>query len=158
MDIKEKIESYLSEAKKEKKTEKKEEKKSSPKKKEAKSDDKIYTYTEWAKMAKEQGYVIREIKPGVFQADDGKGNTLKYDSKKVKNSLSEASETKHSLSQEQINAIKNLINWIPGDVHTCHGDKCREPWCTSCNDEDDAHAAIKQARDAVKQAKIVFKI
>ena len=85
MDINEKIESYLSEAKKDKKEEKKD-----PKKKVTKSDDKVYTYAEWAKMAKQKGYVIREIKPGVFQANDGKGNTLKYDSKKVKNSLSEA--------------------------------------------------------------------
>ena len=111
MDINEKIESYLSEAKKEKKTEKKEEKKSSPKKKEAKSDDKIYTYAEWAKMAKEQGYVIREIKPGIFQAADGKGNTLKYDSKKVKNSLSEAKKFEDSSeATAYFDSIKSMIN------------------------------------------------
>lgn len=116
MDINEKIESYLSEAKKDKKEEKKE-----SKKKITKSNDKVYTYAEWAKMAKQKGYVIREIKPGVFQADDGKGNTLKYDSKKVKNSLSEAFvgdgniETLEKAYDEFVTASKKLMkvarNW-----------------------------------------------
>ena len=123
MDINEKIESYLSEAKKDKKEEKK-----GPKKKVTKSDDKIYTYTEWAKMAKEKGYVIREIKPGVFQANDGKGNTLKYDSKKVKNSLSEAIagdgniETLEKAYDEFVTASKKFMkvarNWTMLGVGT----------------------------------------
>lgn len=106
MDINQKIESYLSEAKKDKKEEKKD-----PKKKITKSADKVYTYAEWAKMAKDQGYVIREIKPGVFQADDGKGNTLKYDSKKVKNSLSEAKKFEDSSeATAHFDSIKSMIN------------------------------------------------
>ena len=123
MDINEKIESYLSEAKKDKKEEKK-----GPKKKVTKSDDKVYTYAEWAKMAKEKGYVIREIKPGVFQANDGKGNTLKYDSKKVKNSLSEAIagdgniETLEKAYDEFVTASKKFMkvarNWTMLGVGT----------------------------------------
>ena len=106
MDINQKIESYLSEAKKDKKEEKKD-----PKKKVTKSDDKVYTYAEWAKMAKEKGYVIREIKPGVFQADDGKGNIIKYDKTKVKNSLSEAKKFEDSSeATAYFDSIKNMIN------------------------------------------------
>ena len=116
MDINQKIESYLSEAKKDKKEEKKD-----PKKKVTKSDDKVYTYAEWAKMAKQKGYVIREIKPGVFQANDGKGNIIKYDKTKVKNSLSEAFvgdgniETLEKAYDEFVTASKKLMkvarNW-----------------------------------------------
>ena len=52
--------------------------------------------------------------------------------------------TKEELLQQALETLNKIIQHTPGSVIGCHGDKCREAWCYSCNGEYDANEAIKQ--------------
>lgn len=53
-------------------------------------------------------------------------------------------------------ALKAVINYIPCGVVYCQGDKCREPWCGSCNPEEEAEEAIEKAVRDLQMARIAL--
>ncbi len=50
-----------------------------------------------------------------------------------------------ALVRECKEALEKVMPLAVTQVIACHGMKCREPVCMSCNGEDDAEAAAKQA-------------
>jgi hypothetical protein len=50
--------------------------------------------------------------------------------------------TENSANKLKIEQLKHMIllltNVVPRSLGQCSGYKCREPYCISCNDEDDA--------------------
>lgn len=49
-------------------------------------------------------------------------------------------------------ALKAVLPFVATKAVGCHGDKCREPWCHSCNGDEDAAAAAQRGRDACHAA------
>ena len=62
----------------------------------------------------------------------------------------------HSLNQELVEALEGLMPYIATQATGCYGDKCREPWCFSCNGADDAFAAAEKGQDACAKASEVL--
>ena len=59
-------------------------------------------------------------------------------------------EAKLALARE---ALEGVLPYVMTQAVGCHGDKCREPWCYSCNEEDDAYRAADTAKVAMKTAR-----
>ncbi len=57
-----------------------------------------------------------------------------------------------------IGALESVIPFVATQAVGCHGDKCREAWCWSCNDEDDAQKAAEQGADAADKAQAVIHV
>ena len=50
-----------------------------------------------------------------------------------------------------LDALEVVEPFTNTNVTECRGDKCREPWCASCNDEEEAGASAQEGyRAAVK--------
>lgn len=49
-------------------------------------------------------------------------------------------------------ALKAVVPYVATKAVGCHGDKCRESWCHSCNSDEDAAAAAQRGRDACHAA------
>ena len=45
-------------------------------------------------------------------------------------------------------ALKAILPYVATQSIGCHGDKCREIWCYSCNGEDDANFAAMAGAEA----------
>ena len=62
----------------------------------------------------------------------------------------------HQVNQELVEALEGLMPYIATQATGCYGDKCREPWCFSCNGADDAFAAAEKGQDACAKASEVL--
>lgn len=56
----------------------------------------------------------------------------------------------HSEIDDLRAAVESLLPFVATEVAYCNGHKCREPWCASCNGEDDAKACILVARSTAE--------
>ena len=58
---------------------------------------------------------------------------------------------------EQIERLREALIAIMPYTATqcvgCHGDKCRESWCYSCNGEEEANEAVKAGQEAYNLAR-----
>jgi len=52
---------------------------------------------------------------------------------------------------ELYDELKKAIRYIPEEVMYCNGMKCRETWCGSCNDEDDAEMEVGAAQARLRK-------
>lgn len=52
-----------------------------------------------------------------------------------------------------LEALKEIMPFIATAAIGCHGEKCREPWCHSCNGEEEAEAAAQKGCDAWAKAR-----
>lgn len=65
--------------------------------------------------------------------------------------LHEAYAKLDALNAQLVEALKGVLPYVATEAIGCHGYKCRESWCWSCNSEEDAEAAaIKGKLAAVK--------
>lgn len=48
--------------------------------------------------------------------------------------------------------LGGVLPYVATQAVGCHGDKCREPWCISCNGDDEAHAEAAKALAAYQVA------
>ena len=53
-------------------------------------------------------------------------------------------------------ALRAIIQYTPSGTVACRGDKCREPWCISCNDENDAEIYVQKIFDDVHSASTIL--
>ena len=56
------------------------------------------------------------------------------------------------LETKLLAALKAAHPFIVTQSICCKGDKCGEPWCYSCNGEEDAEAAAQEGANAFAQA------
>ena len=49
-----------------------------------------------------------------------------------------------ALNAQLLEALKACQNYVATQAVGCHGDKCRELWCYSCNGDDDAEAEAQK--------------
>lgn len=54
---------------------------------------------------------------------------------------------------ELLEALKEIMPFTATAAIGCHGEKCREPWCHSCNGEEEAEAAAQKGCDAWAKAR-----
>ena len=59
----------------------------------------------------------------------------------------------HALNQELLDVLKAVGPFIVTQPVGCHGDRCREPWCWSCYDNDEAESAAQQGATAAAKAR-----
>lgn len=59
--------------------------------------------------------------------------------------------------QQLRDKVSELINATPGHAGQCSGLKCREPYCYSCNDEDEADKYLQQIWDLCHSARELLK-
>ena len=52
-----------------------------------------------------------------------------------------------------LEALKEIMPFTATAAIGCHGEKCREPWCHSCNGEEEAEAAAQKGCDAWAKAR-----
>lgn len=52
--------------------------------------------------------------------------------------------------------LRKLLHYVPLRVVECRGDKCREPWCASCSELDDAELEISFAKSVEINARAVL--
>ncbi len=57
---------------------------------------------------------------------------------------------------ELIEKAEAVFLYIITEVVECRGDKCREPWCQSCNFESAAEAAVERSRIAFRALRDVI--
>ncbi len=53
---------------------------------------------------------------------------------------------------ELLEALKGVLPFLATETTKCHGDKCREAWCSSCFAEEDAEIAAEMGRTALMVA------
>ena len=53
---------------------------------------------------------------------------------------------------ELLEALKEIMPFTATMAIGCRGDKCREPWCYSCNGEEEAEKAAQRGYDAYAKA------
>lgn len=68
--------------------------------------------------------------------------------------LSEKVDRLEKRLAELIEKAEAVCPYIITEVVECRGDKCREPWCQSCNFE--AEAAVERSRIAVRALRDVI--
>ena len=51
-----------------------------------------------------------------------------------------------------LEALKGVLPFLATETTKCHGDKCREAWCSSCFAEEDAAIAAEMGRTALMVA------
>lgn len=78
-----------------------------------------------------------------------------HDSFEASDAIQRAFEERERKLRE---VLADVLPYVATQTIGCHGNKCREPWCYSCNDEDDARqeaekglAALIAARQALKE-------
>lgn len=54
---------------------------------------------------------------------------------------------------ELLEALKGVLPFLATETTKCHGDKCREAWCSSCFAEEDAEIAAEMGRTALMVAR-----
>lgn len=54
---------------------------------------------------------------------------------------------------ELLEALKEIMPFTATAAIGCHGEKCRESWCHSCNGEEEAEAAAQKGCDAWAKAR-----
>lgn len=54
---------------------------------------------------------------------------------------------------ELLEALKGVLPFMATETTNCHGDKCRERWCSSCFAEEDAEIAAEMGRTALIAAR-----
>lgn len=54
---------------------------------------------------------------------------------------------------ELLEALREIMPFTATAAIGCHGDKCREPWCYSCNGEEEAEDAAQKGCDAYAKAR-----
>lgn len=65
----------------------------------------------------------------------------------------------HALNAELLDALKTAEPFVVTQSVGCHGYKCREPWCWSCYDEDEAElSALLGAAAAAKARAVIAKV
>ena len=52
-----------------------------------------------------------------------------------------------------LEALREIMQFTATAAIGCHGDKCREPWCYSCNGEEEAEEAAQKGCDAYAKAR-----
>ena len=52
-----------------------------------------------------------------------------------------------------LEALREIMPFTATAAIGCHGEKCREPWCHSCNGEEEAEAAAQKGCDAWAKAR-----
>lgn len=52
-----------------------------------------------------------------------------------------------------LEALKEIMPFTATIAIGCRGDKCREPWCYSCNGEEEAEEAAQKGCDAYAKAR-----
>ena len=52
-----------------------------------------------------------------------------------------------------LEALQAIMPFTATMAIGCHGEKCREPWCHSCNGEDEAEEAAQKGCDAFAKAR-----
>ena len=52
-----------------------------------------------------------------------------------------------------LEALREIMPFTATAAIGCHGEKCREPWCHSCNGEEEAEAAAQKGCDAYAKAR-----
>lgn len=55
-----------------------------------------------------------------------------------------------------LEALREIMPFTATAAIGCHGDKCREPWCYSCNGEEEAEEAAQKGCDAYAKARAVI--
>ncbi len=70
--------------------------------------------------------------------------------------LIEKAERLEREKAELIEKAEAVCPYIITEVVECRGDKCREPWCQSCNFESAAEAAVERSRIAVRALRDVI--
>lgn len=59
-------------------------------------------------------------------------------------------------SKALVETIKQLLRFVPDYVVECRGDKCREPWCASCNSFEYAENALSEIHKGAAQARAIL--
>lgn len=54
---------------------------------------------------------------------------------------------------ELLEALKRVLPFMATETTKCHGDECRERWCSSCFAEEDAEIAAERGRAALMAAR-----
>ena len=54
---------------------------------------------------------------------------------------------------ELLEALKCVLPFMATETTNCHGDKCRERWCSACFAEEDAEIAAEMGRTALMAAR-----
>ena len=66
----------------------------------------------------------------------------------------EAAMREQSAEIELLNKLlTECVQYVPLQVMSCEGHKCDEPWCTSCNTEDDAREAVDEANAVLQRVR-----
>ena len=55
-----------------------------------------------------------------------------------------------------LEALREIMPFTATAAIGCHGDKCREPWCYSCNGEEEAEEAAQKGCDAYHKARVAI--
>lgn len=53
-------------------------------------------------------------------------------------------------------ALEGMLKYIPDGIVECRGDKCREPWCSSCYGFEEAESALDQIRFDYQRSKVAL--
>ena len=81
---------------------------------------------------------------------------LKADIDQLKGDVAELTQERGQLRSE-IELLNKLltecVQYVPLQVMSCEGHKCDEPWCTSCNTEDDAREAVDEANAVLQRVR-----
>lgn len=65
---------------------------------------------------------------------------------------SEANARLIAAAPELLEILRKILPFVATQAIGCHGDKCREEWCFSCNGEEDAEAAAKRGCELFAEA------
>lgn len=96
----------------------------------------------------------------IVSAADWKGAFIYGDGirKGVDDALPKAQELAANASliaaaPDLLEALREIMPFTATAAIWCHGEKCREPWCHSCNGEKEAEAAAQKGCDAYAKAR-----
>ena len=67
--------------------------------------------------------------------------------------MSEANARLIAAAPDLLEALREIMPFTATAAIGCHGEKCREPWCHSCNGEEEAEAAAQKGCDAYAKAR-----
>lgn len=57
---------------------------------------------------------------------------------------------------ELVEALRELLPFVATQSIGCHGYKCREAWCWSCNEDEDAEASAEKGSAAEAAARTLL--
>ena len=80
--------------------------------------------------------------------------SLNYPTLEMQIEYASASELRrlHEVNADLVEALQSISPYVVTQSVGCHGYKCREAWCWSCNPEEDADEAVSKALFAYQKA------